>query len=163
SVGFSHRAVRRALPDPVLSESAARPRGAGRPGGMMASVVMADDGIAFDGGSAATGPLGGAETAFAALAEALAARGHRVLARHSIEIIPYGVLDVFRHAEARQPPPPRAIFTSNPERGLDWLLGLWAERIAPAVPGAELHIYAGPAVYGGEREGRMTAALGRAD
>src|SRR5437660_10651741 len=46
----------------------------------MAHVVMADDGIAFDGRSAA-GPLGGAETAFVALAEALAARGHRVEAR----------------------------------------------------------------------------------
>src|SRR5271167_2937252 len=47
----------------------------------MASVVMADDGIAFDGAMAETAPLGGAETAFVALAEALAARGHRVEAR----------------------------------------------------------------------------------
>ena len=38
----------------------------------MASVVMADDGIAFDGVMAQTAPLGGAETAFVALAEALA-------------------------------------------------------------------------------------------
>ena len=42
---------------------------------------MADDGIAFDGAMAEAGPLGGAETAFVALAEALAARGHRVKAR----------------------------------------------------------------------------------
>src|SRR6516165_2265492 len=48
----------------------------------MASVVMADDGIAFDGLMAETAPLGGAETAFVALAEALAARGHRVEARN---------------------------------------------------------------------------------
>jgi len=48
---------------------------------VMASVVMADDGIAFDGLMAETAPLGGAETAFVALAEALAARGHRVEAR----------------------------------------------------------------------------------
>src|SRR5689334_7260459 len=48
----------------------------------MATVVMADDGIAFDGLTAETGPLGGAETAFVALAEALAARGHRVEARN---------------------------------------------------------------------------------
>src|SRR5215472_14411212 len=41
----------------------------------MASVVMADDGIAFDGLMAETAPLGGAETAFAA-------RGHRVEARN---------------------------------------------------------------------------------
>ena len=44
----------------------------------MAKVVMADDGIAFDGAVAEDGPLGGAETAFAALAEALARRGHDV-------------------------------------------------------------------------------------
>ena len=42
---------------------------------------MADYGTAFDGRSAEAGPLGGAETAFVALAEALAARGHRVAAR----------------------------------------------------------------------------------
>src|SRR4051812_23368692 len=47
----------------------------------MAHIVMADDGIAFDGQSVAAGPLGGAETAFVALAEALAGRGHRVEAR----------------------------------------------------------------------------------
>src|SRR6266853_1582388 len=45
------------------------------------NIVMADDGVAFDGATAAAGPLGGAETAFVALAEALAARGHRVEAR----------------------------------------------------------------------------------
>src|SRR5207248_9737798 len=44
-------------------------------------IVMADDGVAFDGVTAEAGPLGGAETAFVALAEALAARGHRVEAR----------------------------------------------------------------------------------
>ena len=223
----------------------------------MAEVVMADDGIAFDGRTAATGPLGGAETAFVALAEALARRGHEVraysrcgaplthngvvwaplgdgvpeacdlyvgnrghrviglvpgarrrllwlhnparylkkprtlwpLLRHrptlvvtgayhadtvpnwvprgGVEIIPYGVLDGFRRADQRQPPPPRAVFTSNPLRGLDWLLDLWEARIAPALPGAELHIYAGPAVYrGGASEPateRMAAVLARAD
>jgi glycosyltransferase involved in cell wall biosynthesis len=223
---------------------------------MMASVVMADDGIAFDGLMAETAPLGGAETAFVALAEALAARGHRVEARnrcgvaivhkgvrwaplsrdfpracdlyvgnrsHRViglvrqarrrvlwlhnpafylkkprnlwrlawyhptlvvtgvyhaatiprwlpcgryEIIPYGVLDRFRSASAREPPAPRAIFTSNPLRGLDWLLDLWVARIKPAVPAAELHIYAGAAVYGlaGTPRGRrMDEVLARAD
>lgn len=222
----------------------------------MANVVMTDDGIAFDGRTAEAGPLGGAETAFVALAEALAARGHRVMARShcrtpldhrgvdwaplgegvpqscdlyignrghrviglspgarrrlfwlhnparylkkprmlwplaryrpilvvsgqyhaqtvpawvprgGLEIIPYGVLDRFRRAAERDPPPPRAVFTSNPLRGLDWLLDLWEARIAPAVPGAELHIYAGPAVYGGglgETARRMEAVLARAD
>ncbi len=191
----------------------------------MAEVVMADDGIAFDGVKAEEGPLGGAETAFAALAEALARRGHQVAVRnrcqtalchngvqwaplsegvpsacdlyigsrgHRVmglvrkarrrlfwlhnpagylkkprnlwrlaryrpilittgnyhattlpdwlpcggrEIIPYGVLDRFRAAAPREAPPPRAIFTSNPLRGLDWLLDLWVGRIAPVVPG----------------------------
>ena len=48
----------------------------------MASVVMADDGVAFDGAMAEAAPLGGAETAFVALAEALAGRGHRVEVRN---------------------------------------------------------------------------------
>jgi glycosyltransferase involved in cell wall biosynthesis len=221
----------------------------------MADIVMADCGIAFDGRTAEAGPLGGAETAFVALAEAFAARGHRVEARshcgaplahngvnwaplaagvpqscdlyignrsyhvmglvararrrlfwlhnparylkkprnlwrlawhrptlvalgrcHAASIppwlpcggqaiIPYGVLDHFRNATEREPPAPRAIFTSNPLRGLDWLLDLWTARIAPAVPEAELHVYAGPAVYGagGEAARRMEAVLARAD
>ncbi len=222
----------------------------------MASVVMADDGAAFDGETAQSGPLGGAETAFAALAEAMAARGHEVqvrnhcrrpldhkgvrwaplssgipdacdlyignrghrviglvrrarrrlfwlhnparylrkprnvwrlawyrptlvvtgayhaqsvpawLPRGGCETIPYGVLDCFRRAAPREPPPPRAVFTSNPLRGLDWLIDLWVSRIAPAVPGAELHIFAGPAVYGGigaRRADQMEAVLARAD
>ena len=218
----------------------------------MADVVMADDGIAFDGATAEWGPLGGAETAFAALAEALARRGHRVavrnrcraalchngvqwaplsegvpsacdlyigsrghrviglvpkarrrlfwlhnpagylkkprnlwrLARHrpilittgayhattvpawlpsgGREIIPYGVLDRFRASVPREAPPPRAIFMSNPLRGLDWLLDLWVARIAPAVPEAELHIYAGERVYGATRAPRMDEVLERA-
>jgi glycosyltransferase involved in cell wall biosynthesis len=220
----------------------------------MVRVVMADDGIAFDGRMAETAPLGGAETAFVALAEALAARGHHVEVRnhcgeplshkgvcwapcsaptpsacdlyignrgHRVighvrragrrlfwlhnpagylkkprnlwrlarwrpvlvatgayhastipdwlpcagrQIIPYGILERFRHAMAREPPPPRAIFTSNPVRGLAWLLDLWVGRIAPAVPGAELHIYAGAEVYGSAmRSGPIEAVLARAD
>jgi glycosyltransferase involved in cell wall biosynthesis len=222
----------------------------------MAGVVMADDGIAFDGVMAETAPLGGAETAFVALAEALAARGHQVEARNrcraavahkgvcwaplsgdfpqacdlyignrshrviglvrragrrvmwlhnpafylkkprnlwrlaryrptlvvtgsyhaktvpqwlpygGCEIIPYGVLDHFRVASPREPPPPLAIFTSNPLRGLDWLLDLWVKRIKPAVPAAELHVYAGGAVYGlvgTPRAHRMDEVLARAD
>ncbi len=80
-------------------------------------------------------------------------------------IIPYGVLERFRAAEPREPPPPRAIFTSNPLRGLDWLLDLWVARIAPAVSGAELHIYAGPSVYraAAPKARQMAAILARAD
>jgi glycosyltransferase involved in cell wall biosynthesis len=222
----------------------------------MANVVMADDGIAFDGVMAETAPLGGAETAFVALAEALAARGHQVEAHNRCrtavvhkrvrwvpllrdlphacdlyianrsprviglvrrarrrvlwlhnpgfylkkprnlwrlawyrptlvvtgtyhaatiprwlpcggrEIIPYGILDRFRTASPTDPPPPQAIYTSNPLRGLDWLLDLWVQRIKPIVPAAELHIYAGGAVYGladTPRARRMDAVLARAD
>ncbi len=39
------------------------------------------------------------------------------------------------------PPPPRAIFASNPSRNLRWLIELWDRAILPQVPGAELHIY----------------------
>jgi hypothetical protein len=81
-------------------------------------------------------------------------------------MIPYGIIEPFRHAELRDPPRPRAIFTSNPLRGLDWLLDLWSTRIQPAVPQAELHIFAGPAVYGGgtaKRADLMESVLARAD
>jgi glycosyltransferase involved in cell wall biosynthesis len=82
-------------------------------------------------------------------------------------VIPYGLAPEYRAAAARNDVPrPVAIFTSNPLRGLDWLLALWVARIQPAVPGAELHIYAGPQVYGavGARKAdEMTAVLERAD
>lgn len=221
----------------------------------MAHIVMADDGIPFDGTSVEAGPLGGAETAFVALAEALAARGHRVEARSRCRepvahkgvswaplasgappacdllianrgarllglvpragrrlfwlhnparyltkprnlwplaryrpmlvlcgrhhagtvprwlprsgetIMPYGLLAPFREARPREPPPPRAVFTSNPLRGLDWLLDLWVARIAPVLPAAELHVYCGPSVYGanGEMARRMDSVLERVE
>ena len=64
------------------------------------------------------------------------------------------------HGEVEEPP--------HPLRGLDWLLDLWVARIVPQVPGAELHIYAGPAVYGGvsgetAHAAQMEAVLARAD
>src|SRR5205085_10723526 len=80
------------------------------------------------------------------------------------QISPYGILDSFRHAELREPPPPRAVFTSNPLRGLDWLLDQWTARIRPALPQAKLHIFAGPTVYRGvaaESEKRMETVLAR--
>jgi glycosyltransferase involved in cell wall biosynthesis len=82
-------------------------------------------------------------------------------------IIPYGLGREYRAADARADvPAPVAIFSSNPLRGLDWLMDVWARRIAPAVPTAELHVYAGPQVYGavGERKAdEMNAVLARAD
>lgn len=204
-----------------------------------AEIVMADDGVPFDGSSLDTGPLGGAETSFIGLAEGLAERGHRVraftsgsrwlslrgvqwapLARglpeaadlyvanrgHRLigrvpkarreafwihnpagyllkwrylwplsrrrpavvllgefhastlpgwvptgprKIIPYGITACFRALPKRAPPPPYAVFTSNPLRRLDWVLDLWAASIQPRVPGAELHVYSSLATYGG--------------
>ncbi|TAD88128.1 MAG: glycosyltransferase family 1 protein [Alphaproteobacteria bacterium] len=46
----------------------------------MARIILADDGVSFDGASAASGAIGGAEGAVVALVEALAARGHEVIA-----------------------------------------------------------------------------------
>jgi glycosyltransferase involved in cell wall biosynthesis len=206
----------------------------------MATIILTDDGVRFDATSLASGPLGGAETAFASLAEALAARGHRVIVRNRCEtvsfvgdvdwaplddgvpdkadlyianrshtllslvpgagrrlfwvhnparyllkwrylsklfrlkpvivfssvyhaatypnwapdggraVIPLGVSDHFRTLEPPdEPPPPRALFVSNPLRGLDWLLSLWARFIHPRLPIAELHLFSGPGTYGG--------------
>jgi glycosyltransferase involved in cell wall biosynthesis len=222
----------------------------------VAQIVLTDDGIAFDGRVADTAPLGGAESAFVGLAEALARRGHEVLvlnrcavpvdhngvrwrrlgdeavpdapdlyignrghrliglapharrrlfwihnpARYLLKprylarlawwrpvivfsgayhaatypswapsggrrVIPYGVPDLFRHASERDPAGPRAIFTSSPLRSLDWLLDLWTERIRPAVPSAELHVFSGTATYGAvgaAKSGAMTPVLERA-
>ena len=206
----------------------------------MARIVLADDGIVFDGTTPDRRPLGGVESSVVALCEALAARGHEVrVCNHCDQamvhkgvswtpiadglpeaadlyianrgdklltlmpkarrmvfwihnpatylmkwrylsklwrykpaiifighvhagtypvwapggervVIPYGIPEPFRTADpAHVPPPPRAIFTSNPLRGLDWLLDLWVTRIRPQVPGAELHLFSGPATYGG--------------
>jgi Glycosyltransferase len=222
----------------------------------MARIVMADDGIAFDGRTLEERPLGGAETSFVEMANALAARGHDVLvcnkceaetvhkgvtwrpiaqglpetadlyipnrgdkllkhcrkARRVLfwihnpagyllkwryqwklawrrptivfsgashagtypawafaggrEIVPYGLTDLFRHAAGRaEAPPPKAVFTSNPMRSLDWLLEVWETRIRPAVPGAELHVFAGMATYGAAGQAkadRMAPVLERA-
>lgn len=222
----------------------------------MARIVMADDGIVFDGRTLEERPLGGAETSFIEMANALAARGHEVLvcnkcdapvvhrgvawrpiaqgvpddadlyianrgdklltlchaARRMIfwihnpagyllkwryqwklawrrptivfsgashagtypgwafaggrAIVPYGLTDLFCHATERAAaPPPRAVFTSNPMRSLDWLLDVWERRIRPAVPTAELHVFAGIATYGAAgqaKAGRMGPVLERA-
>jgi glycosyltransferase involved in cell wall biosynthesis len=65
------------------------------------------------------------------------------------KIIPYGIPDMFRHGEERTvAPPPKAVFTSNPLRGLDWLMDRWENEIHPQSPKAELHVFGGPSVYG---------------
>lgn len=79
--------------------------------------------------------------------------------------IPLAVAPPFSDgARRRAPPPPVAVFASNPLRGLDWLLDLWTARIRPAVPAAELHLYTGAATYGGDARlaARAAPVLARA-
>ncbi len=227
----------------------------------MARIVLADDGIEFDGRTPDVKPLGGVESSVVALMEELAARGHeafvlnkckaalehngvswrpigagdwpggvdlyianrgdKLLARmpsarrtvfwthnpagyllkwrylaklwrikpaiifigdyHAATypgwapsgervVIPYGLPEAFCRVEAQgeieaEPPPPRAVFTSNPLRSLDWLLDIWATSIRPRVAGAELHVFAGAATYGHVGEAKaaaMEAVLARA-
>ena len=65
-------------------------------------------------------------------------------------VISYGLGELFRQAALRlAAPKPRAIFTSNPLRRLDWVLERWAGEIRPHVPGAELHVFSSLATYGG--------------
>ncbi|NQV56349.1 MAG: glycosyltransferase family 1 protein, partial [Rhodospirillales bacterium] len=49
---------------------------------MCAKIVLADDGIEFDGDSPRQGPLGGVESSVVNLMGALASRGHEVLVRN---------------------------------------------------------------------------------
>jgi hypothetical protein len=218
----------------------------------VARIVIADDGIEFDGRHAAEAAVGGAEGAVAGLAEAFAARGHDVSVHNRcaarldfrgvawrplqeglpgaadlyianrawtlIELlpeakrrafwlhnpasyvlkwrylrrlwrrrpvlvfagpthaagypawapgerreIPLGIADVFRHrVAAGTAPKPRALFTSNPLRSLDWVLDVWAGRIRPRVAGAELHVFAGTAHYGAAKGPAMQPILDKA-
>ncbi len=223
----------------------------------MARIVLADDGIEFDGRTPDEKPLGGVESSVVALMEELAARGHEAVVlnkcRAALEhngvswrpiglndwpgdvdlyianrgdtllgrmpsarrtvfwthnpagyllkwryltklwrlkpaiifigdyhaatypgwapsgqrlVIPYGLPEAFCRAEALiEAPPPRAVFTSNPLRSLDWLLDIWATSIRPRVAAAELHVFAGAATYGRIGEAKaaaMEAVLARA-
>ena len=57
-------------------------------------------------------------------------------------VVEPGVRADYREAEAMAPAnPPRAIVTSHPLLGLDWLLEQWADAIRPRAASAELHVY----------------------
>jgi glycosyltransferase involved in cell wall biosynthesis len=57
-------------------------------------------------------------------------------------VIPLGLADAVRgRAPLAAPPPAHAVFASNPQRNLRWLIEVWGEHILPRVPGAVLHIY----------------------
>lgn len=213
-------------------------------------VVLVDDGAAFDGMTPQERPLGGAESAFVALAEAIADLGRETFAfskgaramthrgvvwanldakkpaadllianrqprllhatqsrarvlwmhnpagflakpRHLLPLlsaratlafagphhaaslpywlrgvrrvnIPLGVEEVFLTTpRCADPPQPIMMFASNPMRGLAPLTDLWRDRIAPAAPDAQFHIYSGPGVYAAqdEKAAAMRAAL----
>jgi hypothetical protein len=84
---------------------------------------------------------------------------------HPGRIIPHAVDEVFRRVEPPAAPPlPRAAFTSNPLRSLDWILDLWVTRVRPVVPGAELHVFSDPGTYGAvglRKADAMTPVLAR--
>ena len=192
-------------------------------------ITLVDDSIPFDGYSASSRALGGAEKAFASLPGALARRGHPVavcnrcrwgmsvegaqwetfegkkplhtdaliafrkpsllefirqadkrvlwftgpgrllerdatretLASHKplilltaeaqaggfkarglqAGLLPAAVRSDFLGGEPRPASPPRAMVTTHPAHGMDWLLELWVNRIRPLSPSAELHIH----------------------
>jgi glycosyltransferase involved in cell wall biosynthesis len=74
-------------------------------------------------------------------------------------VIHHGVhRDFFRKAPATHPPPPHAIYTSQPYRGLDWLLDLW-QQIKKTVPAATLDVFA-PKVHQAEANAKRAASHG---
>jgi len=215
----------------------------------MARILLADDGIEFDGKTPETSPLGGVESSVVALVNELAARGHDVFVRNHCRapliykgvnwqpiddgapwpenidlyianrgdklirrmpgagktvfwihnpagyllkwryqwklwqskadiifigdyhkttypgwamggkriVIPYGLPDRFCHGGPRRTPGPKAVFTSNPLRSLDWLLDVWERLIYPEIPEATLHLFAGSATYGHVGTGKKSA------
>ena len=62
-------------------------------------------------------------------------------------IIPYGVKKEF-FLKKNKAPKPISIFTSNPMRGLDWLLTQWEKKIFPKVNKARLNLFTGLETYG---------------
>lgn len=66
-------------------------------------------------------------------------------------IIPLGLPDDIRGLPPLPaPPPPQAIFASNPQRNLAGLVRLWAERIFPRRRDAVLHVYGLHAIRAGD-------------
>ena len=76
-------------------------------------------------------------------------------------IIPLGLSEeVFTNENvAKKAPEPLVIFTSNPERGLLWLVDIWIKKIKVSVPNAKLHIFAGHKTYGGKNKEKIKNIL----
>jgi glycosyltransferase involved in cell wall biosynthesis len=76
--------------------------------------------------------------------------------------IPLAPAELFKGATERAAAPkPRALFTSNPVRGLEKLLDLWARHIRPVVPEAELHLFGGAQTYQIRKGRRASSTIGR--
>ncbi len=64
-------------------------------------------------------------------------------------VIPYGVDNfLFKNKKRKVVPNPYAIFTSNPMRGLSWLLDRWESEIHPKINKAKLLLFTGSETYG---------------
>jgi glycosyltransferase involved in cell wall biosynthesis len=88
------------------------------------------------------GPLMRTRPQFVLLGDYHKAHVPRWLPSSGWTVIHHGVhKEFFRETPAAEPPAPRAIFTSQPYRGLDWLLEIWSE-IKWQVPAATLDILA---------------------
>jgi hypothetical protein len=68
------------------------------------------------------------------------ARGLKADGLKSAVVAP-GVADPYRNAFSYGTPPQVAVVTTHPLHGLQRMVRLWRDRIHPARPGAELHIY----------------------
>ena len=67
-----------------------------------------------------------------------------------------GVGEAFLNAEEPRPAvSPRAVVTTHPLLGLEWLIGLWRRRIHGRLPWAELHVFS--SALHGASEGRSPA------
>ena len=81
-------------------------------------------------------------------------------------VIPYGVDNfIFENQITKFPRNKTAIFTSNPLRGLDWLLDRWEYEIHPQSPESNLELFTGSKTYGSfglKHEKEMKPILNRA-
>jgi glycosyltransferase involved in cell wall biosynthesis len=60
----------------------------------------------------------------------------------AVGLLPPALRSEFQGEQTNIPAaPPRAIVTTHPSFGLEWLVDLWIDRIHPAVPEAQLHIH----------------------
>ncbi|CAA7616737.1 conserved hypothetical protein [Candidatus Terasakiella magnetica] len=80
-------------------------------------------------------------------------------------LLPMAVRADYHGGEPRPRQPPRAIVTTHPAHGLDWLLDLWISQIRPASPEAELHLISmtlAKAAEGGEIEEALRPVAAKA-